>query len=82
MPKYFAVIYQCTAKNNVRYYLNAVKIERHLDGGVIIAATTGHFMGTIYEPEGWRHQDNGSLLLGLRSKRMLSSSPHAVDRTL
>ena len=72
-PKYFAAMYQCAAKNDVRYYLNAVNIERHPDGGVIIAATNGHFLGVIHDPDGWIHEDHNSLLVGIPSKRLVSA---------
>lgn len=32
------------AKNDIRYYLNGVHIERHSDGTVVIVATDGHRM--------------------------------------
>jgi len=72
-PKYFAAMYQCAAKNDVRYYLNAVNIERHPDGGVVIAATNGHFLGVIHDPEGWMHEDHNALLVGIPSKRLISA---------
>jgi hypothetical protein len=72
-PRYFAAIHQCAAKNDIRYYLNAVQIERHPDGGVLIIATNGHFLGAIHDPEGWLHPDHKSLLVGCLSKRLLSA---------
>jgi hypothetical protein len=72
-PKYFAAIHQCAAKGDVRYYLNAVQIERHPSGGVLIVATNGHFMGAMHDPKGWLHPERSSLLLGTVSKRLLAA---------
>ncbi|MFI8479672.1 hypothetical protein ACIGCM_03785 [Pseudomonas sp. NPDC078700] len=72
-PKYFAAIHQCSAKGDVRYYLNAVQIERHPSGGVVIVATNGHFMGAIHDPDGWISPDHKSVLVGTVSKRLLSA---------
>lgn len=72
-PKYFAAIHQCAAKGDVRYYLNAVHIEPHTAGGVLLIATNGHFLGAIHDPDGWIHPDHQSVLIGTVSKRMLSS---------
>jgi len=72
-PRYFAAIHQCAAKGDGRYYLNAVHIERHAAGGVVIVATNGHFMGAIHDPEGWIHPDQKSVLIGTVSKRLLSA---------
>lgn len=72
-PKYFAAIHQCAAKGDIRYYLNAVQIERHPAGGVVIVATNGHFMGAMHDPDGWIHPDHSSLLLGTVTKRLISA---------
>ncbi|SNS16696.1 hypothetical protein [Pseudomonas segetis] len=72
-PKYFAAIHQCAAKGDVRYYLNAVQIERHPKGGVLIVATNGHFMGVIHDPDGWIADGRESVLIGTVSKRLLSA---------
>jgi DNA polymerase-3 subunit beta len=72
-PKYFAAIHQCAAKGDVRYYLNAVHIEPHVAGGVVIVATNGHFMGAMHDPDGWIHPDHKSVLIGTVSKRMQSA---------
>jgi DNA polymerase-3 subunit beta len=72
-PKYFAAIHQCAAKGDVRYYLNAVQIERHPAGGVVIVATNGHFMGAMHDPDGWIHPEHKSVLLGTVSKRLVSA---------
>ncbi|MBD1602269.1 hypothetical protein [Pseudomonas typographi] len=72
-PKYFAAIHQCAAQNDVRYYLNAVHIEPHSAGGVLIVATNGHFLGAIHDPDGWIAPGQQSLLIGAGSKRLLSA---------
>lgn len=72
-PKYFAAIHQCAGKGDIRYYLNAVHIERHPEGGVVIVATNGHFMGAMHDPDGWVHPDHTSVLVGTASKRLLSA---------
>lgn len=72
-PKYFAAIHQCAAQKDVRYYLNAVHIEPHAQGGVVIVATNGHFMGAIHDPDGWIAPGVGSVLIGTVSKRLLSA---------
>lgn len=72
-PKYFAAVHQCAAKGDVRYYLNAVQIERHPEAGVIIVATNGHFMGAMHDPDGWIHPAHQSVLLSTASKRLLSA---------
>lgn len=72
-PKYFAAIHHCAAKGDVRYYLNAVHIERHPSGGVMIVATNGHFMGAMHDPDGWIDPARESVLLGSASKRLVSA---------
>lgn len=72
-PKYFAAIHLCSANRDVRYYLNAVQIERHPEQGVIIIATNGHIMGVVHDPDGWLRDDLGSLLVGKSSKRLLTA---------
>lgn len=41
------------AKQDVRYYLNGISVEPHPDGGAIIAATDGHRLAVIHDPDGW-----------------------------
>lgn len=72
-PKYFAAIHQCAAQKDVRYYLNAIHIEPHTQGGVVIVATNGHFMGAIHDPDGWIAPGVTSVLIGSVSKRILSA---------
>ena len=72
-PKYFAAIHQCAAQKDVRYYLNAVHIEPHPQGGVVVVATNGHFMGAIHDPDGWIAPGVQSVLIGAVSKRLLSA---------
>lgn len=72
-PKYFAAIHQCAAQKDVRYYLNAVHIEPHAKGGVVIVATNGHFLGAIHDPDGWIAPGVSSVLIGSLSKRLVSA---------
>ncbi|GEM_PF-1349106 len=52
-PKYFAAIELYAAKNDVRYYLNGVRIEPHPQLGAVIVATNGHRLAAIHDPDGW-----------------------------
>lgn len=52
-PKYFAAIELYAAKQDVRYYLNGVRIEPHPQQGAIIIATNGHRLAAIHDPDGW-----------------------------
>jgi hypothetical protein len=72
-PRYFAAIHKCAAQNDVRYYLNALYLERHLDGGVVIVATNGHVMAAMHDESGWMHPDHNHLLVGTTTRRMLSA---------
>ncbi|HEJ3062540.1 TPA: hypothetical protein SL272_000873 [Pseudomonas aeruginosa] len=72
-PRYFAAIHQCAAKNDVRYYLNAIYIERHPDGGVVIVGTNGHVLAAMHDDTGWMHPSHDNLLVGTTTKRMLSA---------
>lgn len=72
-PRYFAAIHKCAAQNDVRYYLNALYLERHPDGGVVIVATNGHVLAAMHDESGWMHPDHDHLLVGTTTKRMLSA---------
>jgi len=37
------------AKADIRYYLNAINVRPHKDGGAVICATNGHALGAIYD---------------------------------
>lgn len=52
-PLYLAAMTCLAAKGDVRYYLNGVCITPHHESGVIIAATNGHLIGAIHDPDGW-----------------------------
>ncbi|MGU1692168.1 hypothetical protein ACSEO4_01675 [Pseudomonas aeruginosa] len=72
-PRYFAAIHQCAAKNDVRYYLNALYLERHPDGGVAIVGTNGHVLAAMHDDTAWMHPSHDHLLVGTTTKRMLSA---------
>ncbi|HAR06755.1 MAG TPA: hypothetical protein DCR72_14485 [Pseudomonas sp.] len=72
-PRYFAGIHRCAGENDVRYYLNAVNIERHPQAGVALVATTGHVMASIHDPNGWLHPDYDKLTVERTTKRVLSA---------
>lgn len=72
-PKYFAAIHLCSANQDVRYYLNAVQIERHPEKGVIIVATNGHMLGAVHDPDGWLRDGVDSVLVGKATKRLLAA---------
>ncbi|WP_263147757.1 hypothetical protein [Pseudomonas sp. RIT-PI-AD] len=72
-PKYFAAIHQCAAQKDYRYYLNAIHIESHPKGGVVLCATNGHFLGAIHDPDGWIAPGMQSVLVASVSKRLLSA---------
>jgi DNA polymerase-3 subunit beta len=50
--KFAAVLDQFKATNDVRYYLNGVFVSPHPEKGVILAATDGHTMVIIHDPDG------------------------------
>lgn len=52
-PLYLAAMTCFAAKSDARYYLNGVCITPHHENGVIIAATNGHLIGAIHDPDGW-----------------------------
>src|SRR5690606_12660465 len=52
-PKYFAAIELYAAKNDIRYYLNGVRIEPHPQQGAVIVATNGYRLAAIHDPDGW-----------------------------
>lgn len=55
------MIYPFMAKNDIRYYLGGIRIERAADRpkGVYIVATNGHRLAVIYDPEGGIAGDEG-----------------------
>ena len=52
-PRYFAAINLFQANNDVRYYLNGVRVEPHPEKGAIIVATNGHIIGIMHDPDGF-----------------------------
>jgi hypothetical protein len=49
--KLLPIITPFMAKNDIRYYLNAINVRPHKDGGAVICATNGHVLGAIYDPD-------------------------------
>lgn len=47
--KLLAIIAPFIAKNDIRYYLNAINVRPHKDGGAVIVATNGHALGAIHD---------------------------------
>lgn len=47
--KLLPIIVPFMAKNDIRYYLNAINVRPHKDGGAIIVATNGHALGAIHD---------------------------------
>lgn len=51
------------AKEDVRFYLNGVHIERHPECGVVLVGTDGHAMAAIHDPLGWIDPGRKSLIV-------------------
>jgi hypothetical protein len=49
--KLLPIIAPFIAKNDIRYYLNAINVRPHKDGGAVICATNGHVLGAIYDKD-------------------------------
>jgi DNA polymerase III sliding clamp (beta) subunit (PCNA family) len=47
--KLLPIIAPFMAKNDIRYYLNAINVRPHSDGGAVICATNGHALGAIHD---------------------------------
>lgn len=47
----FLIASQFKAKNDIRYYLESVLIEKHPKKGAIIVGTDGHRMAVVYDPD-------------------------------
>jgi hypothetical protein len=49
--KLLPIIAPFIAKNDIRYYLNAINVRPHKDGGAVICATNGHALGAIHDKD-------------------------------
>lgn len=49
--KLLPIIAPFIAKGDIRYYLNAINVRPHKDGGAVICATNGHALGAIYDAD-------------------------------
>ena len=47
--KLLPIILPFMAKDDLRYYLNAINVRPHKDGGALICATNGQALGAIYD---------------------------------
>jgi hypothetical protein len=47
--KLLTIVAPFMAKNDIRYYLNAINVRPHKDGGAVICATNGHALGAIHD---------------------------------
>ncbi|WP_088211124.1 hypothetical protein [Shewanella sp. Shew256] len=51
--EYLPMLAAFAAKNDVRYYLNGFHVKPHPEKGVILTATDGHCLVTIYDEDGF-----------------------------
>lgn len=47
--KLLTIIAPFVAKGDIRYYLNAINVRPHKEGGAVICATNGHILGAIHD---------------------------------
>ncbi|MFT6920033.1 MAG: hypothetical protein ACJA2G_002681 [Cognaticolwellia sp.] len=50
---YLEMLYEFMTKNDVRYYLNGFHVKPHSETGIILTATDGHRLVTIYDKDGF-----------------------------
>jgi hypothetical protein len=62
--KYIPLLAEFVAKQD-RYYINALKVEPHPDGGILLVATDGHTLMVVHDTEG---TTNGEWLCALPTK--------------
>lgn len=72
-PRIFAAIDNFAAKNDIRYYLNGICIQRNPAGGIVVVATDGHVFGAIDDPDGWIADGHNELIVARPTKRMVSA---------
>jgi hypothetical protein len=63
--KYIPMLAEFMAKQDIRWYLNALQVEPHPDGGLLLIATDGHTMAIVHDKEG---TTNGEWLCELPTK--------------
>jgi hypothetical protein len=56
-PKYILPLSKFVAKNDIRYYLNGINVKPHPVKGVILTATDGSSLLTIYDKDGFCDRD-------------------------
>lgn len=69
-PRHFAAINLFQANNDIRYYLNGVRIEPHPEKGAIIVATNGYMIGVVHDPDGFCKEP---IIVGDISKQLISA---------
>lgn len=70
------------AKNDARFYLEGVHIERHPECGVILVGTDGHAMAAIHDPSGWIDPEHKSLIIARLSGEMRRGLLKEVSKPL
>jgi len=61
-PKYLPILAAFMAKNDIRYYLNGVLVEKAPQGGVFLVATNGHQLIAIHDKDGSIEGQNQAVL--------------------
>ena len=70
------------AKDDVRFYLKGVHIERHPERGLTLVATDGHPMAAIPDPAGWIDPEHTSLILARLPGEMRRNLQKEVSKPL
>jgi DNA polymerase III sliding clamp (beta) subunit (PCNA family) len=63
--KYIPLLAEFMAKQDIRYYLNALQVEPHPEGGILLITTDGHTMAIVHDKDG---TTNGEWLCELPPK--------------
>jgi hypothetical protein len=63
--KYIPLLAEFMAQQDIRYYLNALQVEPHPDGGIVLITTDGHSMAIVHDKDG---TTNGEWLCELPTK--------------
>lgn len=76
--KYIPVMAGFIAKGDIRYYLNALHVEPHPDGGILLVATDGHALAVIHDLEG---KSNGTWLCKIPEKIIKACAKRGVRKS-
>lgn len=79
-PRKFLAASLFAAKEDVRFYLKGVHIERHPKCGVVLVATDGITMIAIHDPEGWIAAERNSLIIARPRGEMRSQLHKAAEK--